>query len=134
MVFTHETCSGTRGYSTLPSTHVANLAFGLEDGRYLWVCYWNNYLIHVIRRVHGPVYCHCIPCLSVQFTLFVLQVFEWSIDHIWSDILCIQFWPDRIPRVSKKFSLPSSCFERVPSWYGMLKFPCTCGPQPYSHN
>ena len=56
-----------------------------------------------------PVYCQYIPCLPVQFALLVLRVFEWSVDHILSETLCIQSWPHRIPRVSNKFLYNMAC-------------------------
>ena len=100
---------------------------GWEGGRHLGIHYGIN-SIQVVRRVHAPVCCPFIPCLPFQFALLVLRLFEWSLDHILSDILCNQ----RIPRASNKFSLPSSCFVRVSSWCGMPKSPITCGPLPYS--
>ena len=106
---------------------INTLGLGKEGGRHLWVYYWGNLSTSSVE------YCQHIPCLTAQFVSLVLQLLEWSLDHILSYIFCIQSWPYRIPWAFNKFSSPSCCFERVPSWYDMPKSPSSCGPLPYSH-
>ena len=57
------------------------LGLGKEDGRDLWVRYWNN------LSVWPSGSCTCIlskhSLSSVQFALFVLPPFEWSLSHNW---------------------------------------------------
>ena len=65
------------------------LGLGKEGGRDLWVRYWNNLSTWPLGS------CTCIFSIhslsSVQFALFVLPPFEWSLSHNWVTFSAFNF-------------------------------------------